>query len=102
MATLFNLVSDIVGGIRVTVLEEEVVERTASSARRYVVRRPPLAATGTTAWNVDDPVPSEVPAGGRHELVGRRRPTGRQGLVVAQAVEGFEGSGANLASLLGL
>ncbi len=42
MATLFNLVSDIVGGIRVTVLEEEVVERTASSARRYVVRRPPL------------------------------------------------------------
>ncbi len=61
MATLFNLVSDIVGGIRVTVLEEEVVERTATSARRYVVRRPPLAATGTTAWNVDDPVPSEVP-----------------------------------------
>jgi hypothetical protein len=57
MATLFNLVSDIVGGIRVTVLEEEVVERTASSARRYVVRRPPLAATGTTSWDVDDPAP---------------------------------------------
>jgi hypothetical protein len=54
MATLFNLVSDIVGGIRVTVLEEEVVERTASSARRYVVRRPPLAPTGSTAWDVDD------------------------------------------------
>jgi hypothetical protein len=29
VATLFNLVSDIVGGVRVTVLEEEVVERTA-------------------------------------------------------------------------
>ena len=60
MATLFNLVSDIVGGIRVTVLEEEVVERTASSARRYVVRRPPLAeAGGATRWEVDDPEPDE-------------------------------------------
>jgi hypothetical protein len=54
MATLFNLVSDIVGGIRVTVLEEEVVERTASSARRYVVRRPPLAESSSTSWDVDD------------------------------------------------
>ena len=60
MATLFNLVSDIVGGIRVTVLEEEVVERTASSARRYVVRRPPPAGTNT-AWDVDDPVPAATP-----------------------------------------
>lgn len=60
MATLFNLVSDIVGGIRVTVLEEEVVERTASSARRYVVRRPPLAGSGT-AWDVDDPAPVSAP-----------------------------------------
>ena len=59
MATLFNLVSDIVGGIRVTVLEEEVVERTASSARRYVVRRPPLGEAGAK-WDVDDPEP--VPA----------------------------------------
>ena len=58
LATLFNLVSDIVGGIRVTVLEEEVVERTISSARRFVVRRPPATAqAGTTAdptWGVDD------------------------------------------------
>jgi hypothetical protein len=54
MATLFNLVSDIVGGIRVTVLEEEVVERTASSARRYVVRRPPLAESSASSWDVDD------------------------------------------------
>ena len=27
LATVFNLVSDIIGGVRVTVLEEEVVER---------------------------------------------------------------------------
>jgi Transmembrane domain of unknown function (DUF3566) len=63
MATLFNLVSDIVGGIRVTVLEEEVVERTASSARRYVVRRPPLTE-GAARWDVDDaePLPAAPPA----------------------------------------
>jgi hypothetical protein len=64
MATLFNLVSDIVGGVRVTVLEEEVIERTASSTRRYVVRRPPLAgATGQeAAWDVDDPEPPPAAA----------------------------------------
>lgn len=58
LATLFNLVSDIVGGIRVTVLEEEVVERTLSSSRKFVVRRNPPASVvnGTTAgeWAVDD------------------------------------------------
>ena len=86
MATLFNLVSDIVGGIRVTVLEEEVVERTASSARRYVVRRPPLGearrqvgrrrsgtgagrTAGAVNWSVDDdepvrPTPDSGPIGG--------------------------------------
>jgi hypothetical protein len=51
-ATLFNLVSDIVGGVRMTVLEEEVVERTISPSRRFVVRRTPSAAT----W---DPEPVE-------------------------------------------
>ena len=61
MATLFNLVSDIVGGIRVTVLEEEVVERTASSARRYVVRRPPLGDGAAARWDVDDPEPQPAP-----------------------------------------
>ena len=64
IATLFNLVSDIVGGVRVTVLEEEVVERTAASTRRYVVRRPPIAdaaVVGVTEWNVDD---DEPPSGG--------------------------------------
>ena len=39
-ATLFNLITDLVGGIRMTVLEEEVVERTTSPMRRFVVRRP--------------------------------------------------------------
>ncbi len=64
-ATLFNLVSDIVGGIRVTVLEEEVVERTASSARRYVVRRPPLGSASApgsaVAWSVDDAAAPATP-----------------------------------------
>lgn len=73
LATLFNLVSDIVGGIRVTVLEEEVVERTLSSTRKFVVRRNPPAATNGAAasdWNVDDgPAPSPVP----------RRPAGVPG-----------------------
>ncbi|HUG00046.1 MAG TPA: DUF3566 domain-containing protein [Ilumatobacter sp.] len=54
LATLFNLVSDIVGGVRVTVLEEEVVERTTSNARRYVVRRPVAAGAGASNWSVDD------------------------------------------------
>jgi hypothetical protein len=49
-ATLFNLITDLVGGVRLTVLEEEVVERTASPMRRFVVRRPAGSATldGTT------------------------------------------------------
>lgn len=58
LATVFNLVSDIIGGIRVTVLEEEVVERTISSTRRYVVRQGPAAAGAPAApvqdWDVDD------------------------------------------------
>jgi hypothetical protein len=58
LATLFNLVSDVVGGVRLTVLEEEVVERTVSSTRRYVVRRPP-SATAEVDWDVDDVDPSE-------------------------------------------
>ena len=43
-ATMFNLITDLVGGIRMTVLEEEVQERTQAPMRRFVVRRP-----GTTA-----------------------------------------------------
>jgi hypothetical protein len=34
-ATLFNLITDLVGGIRLTVLEEEVVEKTATPMRRF-------------------------------------------------------------------
>ncbi len=34
-ATLFNLITDLVGGVRVTVLEEEVVERNVVTARRF-------------------------------------------------------------------
>ena len=58
-ATLFNLVSDIVGGVRVTVLEEEVVERTASSAasvRRAPAARPaprPVAEFGSRRSDLD-------------------------------------------------
>jgi hypothetical protein len=58
LATLFNLVSDMVGGVRVTVLEEEVVERSANSTKRFVVRRTPTPAT----WSVDDAAPSPAPA----------------------------------------
>ena len=62
LATLFNLVSDIVGGVRLTVLEEEVVERTVSSTRRYVVRRPPaggdaLGQVAVPEWTVDGDEP---------------------------------------------
>lgn len=37
VATLFNLITDLVGGVRLTVLEEEVVERTASPMRRFAM-----------------------------------------------------------------
>ena len=71
LVTLFNLVSDIVGGVRMTVLEEEVVERTISSTRRYVVRNPstdPAAGRAAApAWSVDDDgaaaEPSAAPEG---------------------------------------
>ncbi len=39
MATLFNLITDLVGGMRFTVLEEEMVEARPSPMRRFVVRR---------------------------------------------------------------
>ena len=67
LATLFNLVSDIVGGVRMTVLEEEVVERTISSTRRYVVRRGPAGtdsgASPAQDWDVDGDEPIEASAG---------------------------------------
>ena len=44
VATLFNLITDLVGGVRITVLEEEVVEKTASPMRRFATRRNPSPA----------------------------------------------------------
>lgn len=62
VATLFNLVSDMVGGVRLTVLEEEVVERTTGPSRRYVVRRPPTAAGDDVVGSATDPTGSSATA----------------------------------------
>ena len=40
MATIFNLISDVVGGIRLSVLEEEVTERTFEPIEAFRRRRP--------------------------------------------------------------
>ena len=63
-AALFNLITDLVGGIRMTVLEEEVVERTTSPMRRFVVRRPTVPG--------DDPGSELRPEGSN--LPARREP----------------------------
>jgi hypothetical protein len=63
-ATLFNLITDLVGGVRMTVLEEEVVEHTTSPMRRFVVRRPTAGG--------DDPGVDLVPQGAN--LPARREP----------------------------
>ena len=52
-ATLFNLISDMVGGVRVTVLEEEVVEHTTSRSDRFVVRRPPDGSPPVAEFDLD-------------------------------------------------
>ena len=53
VATLFNLITDLVGGIRLTVLEEEVIEKTASPMRRFATSpgadRLPTSASQTTS-----------------------------------------------------
>lgn len=49
VATLFNLITDLVGGLRMTVLEEEVVEKSPSPMRRYAGKTAP------------DPVPPARP-----------------------------------------
>lgn len=54
-ATTFNLIADLVGGVRVTVLEEEVVVRAPASASRTSMRRAEPAPTAETA---DVPPPS--------------------------------------------
>ena len=48
-ATLFNLITDLVGGVRVTVLEEEVIERDPPLSRLLRDRRPAVNP-------VEDPV----------------------------------------------
>ena len=40
MATIFNLISDVVGGIRLSVLEEEVTERTFEPSEAFRRRQP--------------------------------------------------------------
>ena len=69
-ATLFNLITDLVGGIRMTVLEEEVQERTQAPMRRFVVRRPSSSADPSAGLRreidrlpVRDDPPSSPPAG---------------------------------------
>ncbi len=58
-ATLFNLIPDLVGGVRMTVLEEEVVEKTAAPIRRFVVQRPSGVTDDT--GGVRRPVPTKPP-----------------------------------------
>jgi len=48
LAALFNLITDLVGGMRFTVLEEEVVEARPSPMRRFVVRRAEPEVPATT------------------------------------------------------
>lgn len=83
LATLFNLVSDMVGGVRVTVLEEEVVERTTSPSRRYVVRRLPTDADSpldnSRTWDAspsssDDPPAQRRPTSAHRSTVRTARP----------------------------
>jgi hypothetical protein len=65
--TLFNLITDLVGGIRLTVLEEEVVEKTASPMRRFATAAPgapPPASKGA---------PGGQPAQGAEARVRRAR-----------------------------
>ncbi len=59
-ATLFNLISDMVGGVRVTVLEEEVIEHTTSRSDRFVVRRPPDGSPPVAEFDLDGDL--DVPA----------------------------------------
>jgi transmembrane protein DUF3566 len=76
-ATLFNLISDMVGGVRVTVLEEEVVEHTTSRSDRFVIRRPPDSATPVAEFDLDGDL--DAPANGERSASSRRssaRPSG--------------------------
>lgn len=93
MATLFNLVSDIVGGVRMTVLEEEVVERTVSSTRRYVVRRAPAGAAGADDWDVDDGDAPTASGGTATPPVSTSRPAAGNDWSVDDDVDGHTPAG---------
>ena len=62
-ATMFNLITDLVGGLRFTVLEEEVVETRSSPMRRFVVRRSepeiPLVSTDESGQIIREAVVDE-------------------------------------------
>jgi hypothetical protein len=78
-AATFNLVSDLVGGVRVTVLEEEMVVRPVTRRRKQRIRKaPPRAATPPPAPSAPVPEPgsdlvvqstSLQPTGGRSPQV---------------------------------
>jgi Transmembrane domain of unknown function (DUF3566) len=70
-ATLFNLISDMVGGVRVTVLEEEVIEHTTSRSDRFVIRRPPDGPPPVAEFDLEGDL--DPPANG--ERAGSARPS---------------------------
>lgn len=59
MATLFNLITDLVGGVRVTVLEEEVLPREERIPRR--VTRTPRRSRPRPAAATDEPFVQDEP-----------------------------------------
>jgi len=61
-ATLFNLITDLVGGVRMTVLEEEVVEKTTAPMRRFTVRRTGAANPDTAVDPLRPSAPEIHPA----------------------------------------
>jgi hypothetical protein len=60
LATLFNLITDLVGGVRVTVLEEEVVARASS---RSVPRRRPRVLAPVSGSDPDEALDRPVDGG---------------------------------------
>ena len=70
-ATLFNLISDMVGGVRVTVLEEEVIEHTTSRSDRFVIRRPPDGPPPAAEFDLEGDL--DLPANGAR--TGSARPS---------------------------
>ena len=55
LATLFNLITDLVGGVRFSVLEEEVRSRAARGTEPVVYESTPVIAAEADADAVDDP-----------------------------------------------